>query len=230
VLDGQVMSAPVIRDRIGARGQIDLGASPLEEARDLALVLRAGALPARLEIVEERTVGPSLGQDSVDQAKLAGYVGIGLVVLIMIGYYRVAGFLSILALGVYTILVLGGLSGLNATLTLPGLAGIILSVGMAVDANVLIFERIREELAAGRSNRAAMEEGFGKALSAIVDSNLSTLITALVLFQIGTGPVRGFAVTLSIGVVASFFSAIFVTRTFFVLYLSRMKASDPISI
>ncbi|MSR36975.1 MAG: protein translocase subunit SecD [Gemmatimonadetes bacterium] len=230
VLDGEVMSAPVIRDRIGARGQIDLGASPLDEARDLALVLRAGALPARLEIVEERTVGPSLGQDSVDQAKLAGAVGIGIVVLIMIGYYKVSGFLSIIALAVYTILVLGGLAGLNATLTLPGLAGIILSMGMAVDANVLIFERIREELAAGRSNRAAMEEGFAKALSAIVDSNLSTLITALVLFQIGTGPVRGFAVTLSIGVVASFFSAIFVTRTFFVVYLSRMKPSDPISI
>ena len=166
----------------------------------------------------------------MDQEKVAGWVGIGLVVLIMIGYYHVAGFLSILALGIYTILVLGSLAGLNATLTLPGLAGIILSVGMAVDANVLIFERIREELAAGRSNRMAMEEGFHKALSAIVDSNLSTLITALVLYQIGTGAVRGFAVTLSIGVVASFFSAVFVTRTFFVVYLSRMKASDPISI
>ena len=230
LLDEEVMSAPVIRDRIGARGQIDLGSSPLDEARDLALVLRAGALPAKLEIVEERTVGPSLGKDSVDQAKIAGYIGIGLVVLIMIGYYRVAGFLAILALGVYTILVLGGMSGINATLTLPGLAGIILSVGMAVDANVLIFERIREEIAAGRSNRAAMEEGFHKALSAIVDSNLSTLITALVLYQIGTGAVRGFAITLSIGVVASFFSAVFVTRTFFIVYLSRMKASEPISI
>ncbi len=230
VLDNEVMSAPVIRDRIGARGQIDLGQSPLDEARDLALVLRAGALPFRLQVVEERTVGPSLGQDSVDQAKVAGAVGILLVVIIMIGYYRTAGVLSILALVVYTLLVLGGLAGLDATLTLPGIAGIILSMGMAVDANVLIFERIREELAAGRSNRSAMEEGFHKALSAIVDSNLSTLITALVLFQIGTGPVRGFAVTLSIGVVASFFSAIFVTRTFFIMYLARLKASDPISI
>jgi len=180
--------------------------------------------------VEERTVGPSLGQDSVDQAKVAGAVGILMVVIIMIGYCRVAGVLSILALAVYTLLVLGGLAGLDATLTLPGIAGIILSMGMAVDANVLIFERIREELAAGRSNRSAMEEGFHKALSAITDSNLSTLITALVLFQIGSGPVRGFAVTLSIGVVASFFSAIFVTRTFFIMYLARMKASDPISI
>jgi preprotein translocase subunit SecD len=171
-----------------------------------------------------------VGQDSVDQAKLAGVVGIGLVVAIMIGYYHMAGFLSILALGVYTILVLGGLAGFGATLTLPGIAGIILSVGMAVDANVLIFERIREEMARGKTNRTAMEEGFQHALSAIIDSNLSTLITAMVLFQIGTGAVRGFAVTLSIGVIASFFSAVFVTRTLFVLYLQRKQGSDPISI
>jgi preprotein translocase subunit SecD len=230
VLDNEVMSAPVIRDRIGAKGQIDMGASPLDEARDLALVLRAGALPARLAVIEKRTVGPSLGQDSLDQAKLAGMVGIGLVVAIMIGYYHMAGFLSILALGVYTILVLGGLAGFGATLTLPGIAGIILSVGMAVDANVLIFERIREEMARGKTNRTAMEEGFHHALSAIIDSNLSTLITAMVLFQIGTGAVRGFAVTLSIGVVASFFSAVFVTRTLFVVYLSRKQSSEPISI
>jgi len=230
VLDNQVMSAPVIRDRIGARGQIDLGASPLDEARDLALVLRAGALPAKLRVMEERTVGPSLGEDSVDQAKIAGIVGVVLVVSIMIGYYRMAGMLSVVALGVYSILVLGGLAGLNATLTLPGIAGLILSVGMAVDANVLIFERIREELAAGRANRTAIDEGFGNALSAIVDSNVTTLITALVLFQFGTGPVRGFAVTLSIGIVASFFSALFVTRTLFLLYISGKKASDLISI
>jgi preprotein translocase subunit SecD len=230
VLDDQVVSAPVIRDRIGARGQIDLGASPLDEARDLALVLRAGALPAKLRVMEERTVGPSLGQDSVDQAKIAGIVGVVLVVLIMVSYYQMAGMLAVVALGVYSILVLGGLAGLNATLTLPGIAGLILSVGMAVDANVLIFERIREELAAGRANRTALEEGFGNALSAIVDSNVTTLLTALVLFQFGTGPVRGFAVTLSIGIVASFFSALFVTRTFFLLYLSGKKASDLISI
>ncbi len=230
VLDNEVMSAPVIQDRIGASGVINMGASPLDEARDLALVLRAGALPFKLQLVEERTVGPSLGQDSVDQAKVAGVVGLGLVVAIMIGYYHMAGVLSIIALAVYTLLVLGGLAGFGATLTLPGIAGIILSMGMAVDANVLIFERIREEMAAGRSNRTAMEEGFRHALSAIVDSNLSTLITAMVLFQIGTGPIRGFAVTLAVGVVASFFSAIFVTRTLFVVYLSRRPASDPISI
>jgi preprotein translocase subunit SecD len=230
VLDDEVVSAPVIRDRIGARGQIDLGGAPLEEARDLALVLRAGALSAPLEIIEERTVGPSLGQDSIDQGKVAGIVGLVLIVAIMVGYYRVAGALAIGALGVYVMLVLGGLAALDATLTLPGIAGIILSVGMAVDANVLIFERIREELAAGRATRTAVDEGFANALSAIVDSNITTLITALILFQFGTGAVQGFAVTLSIGIVASFISALYVTRTFFLLYLLRRKASDPISI
>jgi len=231
VLDGEVMSAPVLRDRIGARGQIDMGAgTPLEEARDLALVLRAGALPARVNIIEERTVGPSLGQDSIDQGQLAGLIGVGLVVLIMMAYYRVAGMLAVGALMVYVLLVLGGLAGLGATLTLPGIAGLVLSIGMAVDANVLIFERIREELAEGRATRTAVDEGFGHALSAIVDANVTTLITALILYQFGTGPVRGFAVTLSIGIVASFFSALYVTRTLFLLYLSRKKASDPISI
>ena len=231
VLDGEVMSAPVIRDRIGARGQIDMGAgTSLEEARDLALVLRAGSLPARVNIIEERTVGPSLGQDSIDQGELAGLVGIVLVIGIMMVYYRIAGVLAVGALLVYLLLVLGGLAGLGATLTLPGIAGLILSVGMAVDANVLIFERIREELRAGRATRTAVDEGFGHALSAIVDANITTLITALILFQFGTGPVRGFAVTLSIGIVASFFSALYVTRSLFLLYLSGKKASDPISI
>jgi preprotein translocase subunit SecD len=230
VLDGEVMSAPVIRDRIGARGQIELGGSTMAEASDLALVLRAGALPAPLKIMEERTVGPSLGADSIEQGELAGLIGLVLVLVIMLAYYRMAGLLALGALAVYVLLVLGGLAGLNATLTLPGIAGLILSVGMAVDANVLIFERIREELQAGRATRTAVDEGFGHALSAIVDANLTTLITALILFQFGTGPVRGFAVTLSIGIVASFFSALFVTRTLFLLYLQGKKASDPISI
>jgi len=145
-------------------------------------------------------------------------------------YYRVAGVLAVGALGVYVALVLGGMAGIGATLTVPGIAGLILTVGMAVDANVLIFERIREELAAGRATRTAVDEGFGHALSAIVDSNITTLLTGLILFQFGTGPVRGFAVTLSIGIVASFVSALFVTRTFFLLYLQGKKASDPISI
>ena len=231
VLDQEVMSAPVIRDRIGARGQIEMGqGTPLEEARDLALVLRAGALPVQINIIEERTVGPSLGQDSIEQGRIAGIVGIVLVVLVMMAYYRMAGLLAVGALGVYVLLVLGGLAGIDATLTVPGIAGLILSIGMAVDANVLIFERIREELAAGRATRTAVDEGFANALSAIVDANITTLITALILFNFGTGPVRGFAVTLSIGIVASFFSALYVTRTFFLIYLSGKKASDPIAI
>ena len=230
VLDGEVMSAPVIRDRIGASGQIELSNSPMEEARDLALVLRAGALNAPLAIMEERTVGPSLGQDSIDAGIMAGIVGLVLVVGIMLGYYRMAGLLALAALSIYVILVMGGLAAIDATLTVPGIAGLILSVGMAVDANVLIFERIREELLAGRATRTAVDEGFGNALSAIVDANLTTLITALILLQVGTGPVKGFAVTLSIGIVASFFSAIFVTRTLFLLYLHGKKTADPISI
>ncbi len=230
VLDGEVVSAPVIRSRIGAQGQIQMGQAPLEEARDLALVLRAGALPAPLRIMEERSVGPSLGSDSIEKGELAGIVGLVLVVFIMIGYYRVSGALAVSALVVYVAMVLGGLSAFGANLTLPGIAGLILSVGMAVDANVLIFERIREELAAGRVPRTAADEGFKHAMSAIVDSNLTTLLTALILFQFGTGPVQGFAVTLSVGIVASFFSAVYVTRTFFLLYLERKGATDPISI
>ena len=230
LLDNEVVSAPVVRDRIGASGSIDLGTADMSEATDLALVLRAGALPAPLRILEQRTVGPSLGQDSIDQGRIAGIVGIVMVLLIMIVYYRLAGALAIVALAIYLLLVLGGLSAMGATLTLPGIAGLILSIGMAVDANVLIFERIREELAAGRATRTAVDEGFANALSAIVDANLTTLITGLILFQFGTGPVRGFAVTLCIGIVASFFSAIYVTRTLFILYMSGRKASDPISI
>jgi preprotein translocase subunit SecD len=204
--------------------------TPLEEASDLALVLRAGALPAKINIIEERTVGPSLGQDSIDAGRIAGMLGMALVVLVMIAYYRIAGILAVGALGVYVVLVLGGLAGIGATLTVPGIAGLILSVGMAVDANVLIFERIREELAVGRATRTAVEEGFQHAFSAILDANMTTLITALILFQFGTGPVRGFAVTLSMGIVASFFSALFVTRSFFLLYLKGKKVSDPISV
>jgi protein-export membrane protein SecD len=231
VLDEQVMSAPVIRSRIADRGQITLGrGASMEEARDLALVLRAGALPAPLRIMEERTVGPSLGADSIEKGQLAGIIGLMLVVLIMILYYRTAGALAVGALTVYVVLVMGGLAAFNATLTLPGIAGLILSIGMAVDANVLIFERIREELNAGRVPRTAADEGFKHAMSAIVDSNLTTLLTALILFQFGTGPVRGFAVTLSVGIVASFFSAVYVTRTFFLLYLARKKPTEAISI
>jgi protein-export membrane protein SecD len=230
VLDDQVMSAPVIRGRISTNGQITLGQASLDEAQDLALVLRAGALPAPLRVMEERTVGPSLGADSIAQGQLAGIIGLIFVVLVMIGYYRMAGVLAVGALVVYAVILGGGLAAFNATLTLPGIAGLILSIGMAVDANVLIFERIREELNAGRVPRTAADEGFKHAMSAIVDSNLTTLLTALILFQFGTGPVRGFAVTLSVGIVASFFSAVYVTRTLFLLYLARKKPTEPISI
>ncbi len=231
VLDNKVQSAPVIRQTLGRRAQIEMGTgSSLQEAQDLALVLRAGALPQPIRIVEERSVGPSLGADSVRQGKFAFAIGIIAVLVLMVAYYRVAGVMAVIALSVFVVLLLGGLAGLGATLTLPGIAGIILSIGMAVDANVLIFERIREELEDGKTPRTAVDTGFEAALSAIVDANLTTLITAIILFQFGTGPVRGFAVTLVIGILASFFTAIYVTRTLFMIYLDRRAAGAPINI
>jgi preprotein translocase subunit SecD len=231
VLDNKVQSAPVIRQTLGRRAQIEMGTgSSLQEAQDLALVLRAGALPQPIRIVEERSVGPSLGADSVRQGKIAFAIGIIAVLMLMVAYYRVAGIMAVIALGIYVVLLLGGLAGLGATLTLPGIAGIILSIGMAVDANVLIFERIREEVEAGKTPRTAVDTGFEAALSAIVDANLTTLITAIILFQFGTGPVRGFAVTLVIGILASFFTAIYVTRTLFMIYMDRRAAGAPIKI
>ena len=231
VLDGRVQSAPVIRQTLSRRAQIELGTgSQFQEAQDLALVLRAGALPQPIRIVEERTIGPSLGADSIRQGRTAFLIGLIGVVLIMIWYYKIAGVLAVMALASYVVFVLGGLAGLGATLTLPGIAGLILSVGMAVDANVLIFERIREELEAGKTVRTAVDQGFEQATSAIVDANLTTLITAAILYQFGTGPVRGFAVTLSIGIIASFFTALFVTKTLFLFYLERRRPSEELSI
>ncbi|MDR0786746.1 MAG: protein translocase subunit SecD [Gemmatimonadota bacterium] len=230
VLDNQVFSAPVIRQPIGAQGQIEMSGSGLEEAGDLALVLRAGSLPAPIQIVEERAIGPSLGQDSIDRSIVAGVIGVIGVIWLMVGYYRFSGILAIAALAIYVLVELAGLSALGATLTLPGIAGFILSIGMAVDANVLIFERIREEIAIGRTPRAAVVEGFSNALSAIIDGHVTTLLTALVLFQFGTGPVRGFAVTLVLGTIASLFTAVFVTRTFFMVYLDRHAAVKGISV
>jgi preprotein translocase subunit SecD len=231
VLDQRVQSYAVIRSTLSRRAQIELapGAS-FQEAQDLALVLRAGALPMPIRIVEERSVGPSLGADSIRQGRTAFMIGIIAVVVVMIGYYHLAGVLAVTAMAGYVVFVMGGLAGLDATLTLPGIAGLILSVGMAVDANVLIFERIREELDAGKTPRTAVEAGFSNALSAIVDANLTTLITGIILFQFGTGPVRGFAVTLCIGILASFFSAIYVTRTLFMIYLNRRGTSESVSI
>ena len=231
VLDDRVQSYAVIRSVLSRRAQIELtpGAS-FQEAQELALVLRAGALPMPIEVVEERNVSASLGEDSIRQGRTAFIIGIVGVIIVMMIYYRAAGILAVGALLTYVIFMLGGLAGLEATLTLPGIAGLILSIGMAVDANVLIFERVREELAAGKTPRTAVDAGFGNALSAIIDANLTTLITGIILFQFGTGAVQGFAVTLCIGILASFFSAIYVTRTLFIMYLNRRGSRESVSI
>src|SRR5919106_1580697 len=222
ILDGRVQGRPpVIQSRIQRNGQITLTGRGLQEAQDLALTLKAGALPIPLKIVEERQVGASLGSDSIRDGITAGIVGTALVILIMLGFYRLSGALAVLALGLYLLFTLGALSMVDATLTLPGLAGIVLSIGIAVDANVLIFERIREELVHGKTVRLAIDEGFKHAMNAIIDSNVSTVLTALFLFQFGTGPVKGFAVTLIMGIIASMITAIFVTRTFFMIWLQR---------
>jgi preprotein translocase subunit SecD len=231
ILDGRVQGQPpIIKSQIGAEGRIELGGRTLEEANDLALVLRAGALPAPLTIVEERTIGPTLGKDSINAGTLAAAMAVAFTILVMIVYYRFAGVLAVSALALYVLLTLAGLSGFGFTLTLPGLAGFALSIGMAVDANVLIFERMREELAAGKSVRLAVDEGFKHAMSAIVDSNVTTALTAFVLYIVGTGPVQGFAITLIIGIGASMISAIFVTRTFFLIWLQRRPAMTTLSI
>jgi len=215
VLDSVINSAPVIQDRIpGGRAQIT-GRFTMEEARDLAIVLRAGALPAPVKIIEERTVGPSLGKDSIDKGLKSMIIG-GLIIILFIAfYYRLAGILADVALFLNIIFIAAGLAFFGATLTLPGIAGIILIIGMAIDANVLVFERIREELRLGKTPRAAVDGGYSKALVTILDANITTLIAALVLFQFGTGPVKGFAVTLSIGIIASLFTALFITRVIF---------------
>jgi preprotein translocase subunit SecD len=231
LLDGRVQGRPpVIQSRIGRNGQITLSGRTLQEAQDLALTLKAGALPIPLRIVEERQVGPSLGSDAIRSGITSGVIGTIFVVLIMVLYYRVAGVLAIAALTLYLLFTLGGLSMLDATLTLPGLAGLVLSIGIAVDANVLIFERIREELAAGKTVRLAVDEGFKHAMSAIIDSNVTTVLTALFLFQFGTGPVKGFAVTLILGTAASMVTAIFVTRTLFLIWLDRKPSMATLSI
>jgi preprotein translocase subunit SecD len=231
ILDGRVQSQPpVIRSQINRDGQIELGNADLREAQDLALVLRAGALPAPLQIVEERTVGASLGDDSIRKGITAGIMGALAVVVMVALYYRVAGLLAVAALLVYGVFTLGGLAAFGATLTLPGLAGFVLSVGMAVDANVLIFERIREELKGNKTVRASVDAGFQHAMPAIVDSNVTTVLTALFLFQFGTGPVKGFAVTLIVGIIASFITAVFVTKTFFMIWMERRTATQELAI
>ncbi|MEE9537149.1 MAG: protein translocase subunit SecD [Desulfobacterales bacterium] len=223
VLDDTIASAPVIQEKI-AGGQARItGNFTLDEAKDLAIVLRAGALPAPVNILEERTVGPSLGADSIQKGLISICIGGILVVLFMIVYYKGSGVIADLALMMNIILIAGALAGFKATLTLPGIAGIILTIGMAVDANVIIFERIREELTLGRTPRAAIDAGYDRATLTILDANVTTLIAAVVLFQFGTGPIKGFAVTLSLGVIASLFTALVMSRLIFDYILMGRK-------
>ena len=221
----EVITAPVIRDQLGKRFQIE-GLDSVTEARDLALLLRAGSLAAPVEIIEERTVGPSLGRANIDQGFLSVIIGFVLVLVFMLLYYRAFGLFANTALGLNLVLIVAVLSMFQATLTLPGVAGILLTVGMAVDANVLIFERIREELRNGNTPQASIHLGYDRALSTIVDANITTLIAAIVLFNFGTGPIKGFAVTLSIGILTSMFTSIFVTRGLANLMYGRKRVKS----
>ncbi len=230
VLDDKVMSAPVIQSAIGTRGQITMGGAGLQAAQDLALVLRAGALPVPLKVADRRTIGASLGQDSIEKSIRAGVVAIVAVVLIMLVYYRFSGMMAVAGLVLYVLYTLAVLAGFGATLTLPGLAGFVLGIGIAVDANVLIFERIREELDHGKSVRTAIEEGFKHAMTAIIDTNVSTALTALVLYQYGTGPIKGFAVTLLAGLAATLVACVFSVRTFYLVWLNRNRGVESLSI
>ena len=229
VLDDKVFMAPVIRDKIPSGQTQVTGFADVNEAKDIANVLRAGELPAPVEIIEERTVGPSLGSDSIKSGRKAMFFGLMAVMIFMIIYYKGAGLLATLALMLNLIMVIAVLAGLNATLTLPGIAGLILTIGMAVDANVIIFERIREELGLGKTVRAAIDSGYERAFITILDANVTTLIAAFVLAWVGSGPIQGFAVTLSTGIMCSMFTAIFVTRTVFMFFSDR-KPMESLSI
>src|SRR5579864_2619259 len=224
VLDGTIVTAPVIKSRISDSGVIE-GSFTQQEVDDLVTVLRSGALPASITYLEERTVGPSLGRDSIREGLRAGVVGSALVVLVMLLYYRLSGVNAISALVLNVLLLFGGMGLFHSTLTLPGIAGVILTIGMAVDANVLVFERIREELRAGRTVRSAIDNGFERAFTSIIDTHVTTLISAMFLFQFGTGPIKGFAVTLWIGLLASLYTSVFVSRWIFDLVLSRRKVA-----
>ena len=226
VLDGAVYMAPELVTKIMTGRAEITGLSNEEEAKDLAIVLRAGALPAKVEVIEDRTVGPSLGRDSIAQGRVAAVISMAIVAVFMLLYYRFAGLVANIALGLNILFVFAVLAGFSATLTLPGIAGIILTIGMAVDANVLIFERIREELRSGKTVRSAIDSGYGNALSAIIDANLTTFIVGIVLYEFGTGPIRGFALTLCVGIVSSLFTALIVTRTLFELYTARERVES----
>jgi preprotein translocase subunit SecD len=229
IMDNQIRSVATIQSRIDDSGRIT-GQASEQEASDLSLVLRSGALPAGVVFMEERTIGPSLGADSIQQGLLAGMMGLAAVIAAMLIYYKGAGVNAVVALVLNTLFLLAALSYFGAVLTLPGIAGIILSIGMAVDANVLIFERIREELRTGKSIPAAVETGFGKAWYTIVDANVTTIIACAFLFLFGEGPVRGFAVTLTIGLIANVFTAVYVSRTMFDWLLSRKRQVTALSI
>ncbi|MBL1351946.1 MAG: protein translocase subunit SecD [Zetaproteobacteria bacterium] len=230
ILEGEVNSAPVIRERISGGSAQITGSFTASEAHNLAIVLRAGALPAPVKIVEERSIGPSLGQDSIDEGFNSIIIGSIMVLIFMLIYYKLFGLVANIALIFNMLLIVAVMSMIGATLTLPGMAGIVLTIGMAVDANVLIFERIREELNIGKTPLAAIDSGYAKAFSTIVDANITTLIAAIVLFQFGTGPVKGFAVTLSVGIIASMFTAIMVTRAIIALTTENRGRIKKLSI
>jgi preprotein translocase subunit SecD len=230
VLDGNLYSAPVIRERIPS-GQAQItGGFTSEEATDLAIVLRAGALPAPVQILEERTVGPSLGADSIRKGIVSSAAAATAVVLFMLVYYRLSGLVADVALALNLLILLAAMAGFRATLTLPGIAGVVLTIGMAVDTNILIFERIREELRSGKTVRAAIESGFARAFRTVIDTHVTVLVSAAILYQFGTGPVKGFAVTLAIGLLASLFTAVFFTRLVFDLTYMRGRRVESISI
>ena len=226
VLDDIVHSAPNIRERIRGGSAIITNIDIGDEANDLAIVLRAGSLPAPIEIIEERTVGASLGEDSVDAGTNSTLWGLAIVAVFMIIYYKLSGVVADIALILNVVILMGFMAVLHATLTLPGIAGIILTIGMAVDANVLIFERIREELDKGKSTRSAIDIGYGRAFITILDANVTTFIAAVVLYNFGSGPIKGFATTLMIGIAASMFTAIFVTRTIFEVLLDKTSMKE----
>ena len=230
VLDGNVHSAPQIRERIPSGHAQITGGFTTEEATDLAIVLRAGALPAPVQVLEERTVGPSLGADSIRQGVIAILASSALVFLFMLVYYRVSGLIADAALGLNLLLLLAVMAGFHATLTLPGIAGIALTIGMAVDTNILIFERIREELRGGKTVRGAIDAGFSRAFRTVIDTHVTVLVSGLILFQFGTGPVKGFAVTLMIGIAASLFTAVFFTRLLFDLLYMGQRRRETLSI
>jgi preprotein translocase subunit SecD len=221
VLDKKVHMAPNIREKISGGSTLIEGFADINEAKDIAIVLRAGALPAPVDIIEERVIGPSLGADSVRSGTLSVIIGLGIVLVFMLIYYRFSGLIADFALIWNIVLVLAVLASLQATLTLPGIAGLILTVGMSIDANVIIFERIREELRKGKTPKAAVKSGYDRALTTIIDANMTTVIAALVLWQFGTGPIKGFATVLFWGILISMFTAIFVTRTIFNTLTSR---------